>query len=282
MDGALVIITLVSLGTTGAVLLYAARLIRDDRARSNARVAALAEEIGRGGRRPARDAAPGGQPHAPVARSSVRPILAPPVAETAAPAPPAASRPPAAAALPRVDSTDLARTSRVGSMFESQVEPSANRWLIPVIGAAIVALALATIYVASGGHATGGGQPASPAALPKDLPLELVALEHARTADTLTVSGTVRNPAAGSERRQVAAVVFLFDRAGSFVASGRAPLDYQALASGDESPFVITVPGAGNAVRYRVSFRTGTDVLPHVDKREAAAAPSQVRAGRRP
>ena len=43
MDGALVVITLVSLGTTGAVLLYAARLIRDDRARSNARVAALAE-----------------------------------------------------------------------------------------------------------------------------------------------------------------------------------------------------------------------------------------------
>jgi hypothetical protein len=282
MDGALVVITLVSLGTTGAVLLYAMRLIRDDRARSNARVAALAAEIARGTRRPADDAAPGGQPLAPVARSSVRPIHAPTVAETAAPAPPAASRPPTAAARRRVESTDLARTSRVGSMFESQVEPSANRWLIPVIGAAIVALALATIYVASGGHATGGGQTATPAALPKDLPLELAALEHARTADTLTVSGTVRNPAAGSERRQVAAVVFLFDRAGSFVASGRAPLDYQALAPGDESPFVITVPGAGNAVRYRVSFRTGTDVLPHVDKREAAAAPSQVRAVRRP
>jgi hypothetical protein len=281
MDGALVVITLVSLGTTGALLLYAARLIRDDRARSTARVAALAEEIGRGPRRPAHDAAPGGQPLAPVARTAVRPIPAPTVAEAPAPPPPPALRPPAAAALPRVESTDLTRVGRVGSMFESQVEPSANRWLIPVIGAAIVALALATIYVASGGHAT-GGQAESGAAVPKDLPLELVALEHARTADTLKVSGMVRNPAAGAERRQVAAVVFLFDRAGSFVASGRAPLDYQALAPGDESPFVITVPGAGNAVRYRVSFRTGTDVLPHVDKREAAAAPSQVRAGRRP
>ena len=281
MDGALVVITLVSLGTTGAVLLYAARLIRDDRARSNARVAALAEEIGRGARRPAHDAAPGGQPLAPVARTALRPIPAPVGTEAPAPPPPPAPRPPAAAALPGVESTDLTRVGRVGSMFESQAEPSANRWLIPVIGAAIVALALTTIYVASGGHAT-GGQAESGAAVPKDLPLELVALEHARTADTLKVSGIVRNPAAGAERRQVAAVVFLFDRAGSFVASGRSPLDYQALAPGDESPFVITVPGAGNAVRYRVSFRTGSDVLPHVDKREPASAPSQASAGRRP
>jgi hypothetical protein len=280
MDGALVLITLVSLGTTAAVLLYAARLIRDDRARSSARVAALAEEIGRGARRPAHDGAPGGQPLAPVARKAVRPLSAPTVSEPpASPAPPP-SRPPAAAALRRGESPDLTRVARVGSMFERQVEPSANRWLIPVIGAAIVSLALTTIYVASGGPAT--GQAASGAAAPKNLPLELVALEHARTADTLKISGIVRNPVAGTERRQVAAVVFLFDRAGSFVASGRAPLDYQALAPGDESPFLITVPGAGNAVRYRVSFRTGSDVLSHVDKREAASAPSQASAGRRP
>ena len=47
MDNALVVITLGSLATTGAVLFYAARLIRDERARSSARVTALAEEIGR-------------------------------------------------------------------------------------------------------------------------------------------------------------------------------------------------------------------------------------------
>ena len=39
----------------------------------------------------------------------------------------------------RGSNLDLTRVGRVGSMFESQVEPSANRWLIPVIGAAIVA-----------------------------------------------------------------------------------------------------------------------------------------------
>ena len=70
-------------------------------------------------------------------------------------------------------------------------------------------------------------------------------------------------------------MVFLFDRKGSFVASGRAPLDYQALAPGDESPFVITVPGAADVSRYRVSFREGDDVLPHVDRREPAAVAGQ-------
>ena len=58
MDSALVIITLASLGTTGAVLLYAARLIRDERSRSNARVTALAQEIGHLPAGPDRAAAP--------------------------------------------------------------------------------------------------------------------------------------------------------------------------------------------------------------------------------
>jgi hypothetical protein len=277
MDGALVLITLVSLGTTGAVLLYAARLIRDDRARSSARVAALAEEIGRADRPRVRDAAAGGQPVTPVARSRVRAGETPAAAHAPALTLPTGSSTPAPAAQRHHEATDLTRPAGVGGMFESQVEPSASRWLIPVIGAAIVALALTTIYVASGRGAAGGDQAASAAAAPKDMPLELVALKHTRAGDTLTVSGAVRNPSAGSERRQVAAVVFLFDRAGSFVASGRAPLDFQALAPGDESPFVITVPQAGTAVRYRVSFRTGADVLPHVDMREAVPAPSPAR-----
>jgi hypothetical protein len=103
----------------------------------------------------------------------------------------------------------------------------------------------------------------------KTPPLELVALKHARSGDTLTVSGVVRNPADGVERRQVTAVVFLFDRHGSFLASGRAPLDSQALAAGDESPFQITIREARDVSRYRVSFRTGDDMLPHVDRRDA-------------
>jgi hypothetical protein len=165
-------------------------------------------------------------------------------------------------------------------MFESPVESSASRWLIPVIGATIVALALSAIYIVSG-QSAGAGQSAAAAAA-DDRPLELVALGHAREGETLTVSGVVRNPSAGTERRHVTAVVFLFDRAGSLVASGRAPLDYQALAAGDESPFAVTVPKAALATRYRVSFRTGADVLPHVDRREATAAARTTGTGTRP
>jgi hypothetical protein len=165
-----------------------------------------------------------------------------------------------------------------GTLFESaSAESPSNRWLVPVIGALIVVLALATIYFVSGSP-DGGAQPARVTAA-ANAPLELVSLRQVRTGDTLTVSGTVRNPAGAADRRQVAAVVFVFDRKGSFVASGRAPLDYQALAPGDESPFVITVPGAADVSRYRVSFREGDDVLPHVDRREAA--PAQQPAGAR-
>ena len=39
------------------------------------------------------------------------------------------------------------------------------------------------------------------------------------------------------------AVVFVFDRDGGFVASGRAPLEFGAIAAGDESPFPGDDPG---------------------------------------
>jgi hypothetical protein len=45
MDTALVVITLLSLGITGALLVYAARLQREHRERENARVASLAAEL---------------------------------------------------------------------------------------------------------------------------------------------------------------------------------------------------------------------------------------------
>ena len=52
--------------------------------------------------------------------------------------------------------------------------------------------------------------------------------------------------------------------------SARAAIDYQMLEAGDESPFTVAVPGAAGAARYRVSFRTERDVLPHLDRREAS------------
>lgn len=98
-------------------------------------------------------------------------------------------------------------------------------------------------------------------------PLDLVALGHERDADRLIVRGVVRNPSAG-RGEHLTAVVFLFDRDGEFLSSGRAALD-SALPPGGESAFTVIVPGARNVARYRVSFRTDAAVVPHVDRRRA-------------
>ena len=65
-------------------------------------------------------------------------------------------------------------------------------------------------------------------------PLELVSLSHARQNDKLAVSGLVRNPVAGKPVESLSAVVFLFDRMGTFVTSSRANVDFLKLGAGDE------------------------------------------------
>ena len=66
------------------------------------------------------------------------------------------------------------------------------------------------------------------------------------------------------------AVVFLFDKQGGFISSGRAAVAAAALAPGAEAPFVISIsiPGVNNVGRYRVSFRTEDRVVPHIDRRK--------------
>jgi hypothetical protein len=63
-------------------------------------------------------------------------------------------------------------------------------------------------------------------------------------------------------------VVFVFTRDGAFVASGRAAVAAPALDPGAESTFVVSVPHANDVGRYRVSFRSGDRLVPHVDRRE--------------
>jgi len=101
--------------------------------------------------------------------------------------------------------------------------------------------------------------------------LELLSMRHVREADALTVTGLVRNGGSGSADRLIA-VVFAFDRSGNFLASGRAPIDFLSLAPGDESPFKVSVPNAGEVGRYRVSFRTEAGVVKHVDRRQSLLA----------
>jgi hypothetical protein len=101
-------------------------------------------------------------------------------------------------------------------------------------------------------------------------PLELMSLSHARQNEKLAVSGLVRNPVAGAPVERLSAVVFLFDRAGTFVTSSKANVDFLKLGAGDESPFVVSLDAPPTVARYRVSFRTDDGVVPHVDRRASS------------
>ena len=93
-------------------------------------------------------------------------------------------------------------------------------------------------------------------------------MRHTRAGANLKVTGLVRNRGAAATA-PISAVVFVFDRDGGFVASGRAPIEFTGIANGDESPFHVTIPDVKDVGRYRVSFRTEGGVVPHVDRRPA-------------
>ena len=98
-------------------------------------------------------------------------------------------------------------------------------------------------------------------------PLELVSLTHQRQDNKLAVSGLVRNPVSGKPVQNLSAVVFLFDKTGSFVTSSRAKVDFVKLGAGDETPFVVSLDAPATVARYRVSFRTDEGIVPHIDRR---------------
>ena len=106
-------------------------------------------------------------------------------------------------------------------------------------------------------------------------PLELVSLSHARQNERLAVSGLVRNPVNGKPVERLSAVVFLFDRTGTFVTSSRAHVDFLKLGAGDESPFVVSIDAPATVSRYRVSFRTDDGVVPHIDRRGDSPGPAE-------
>ncbi|PWT86109.1 MAG: hypothetical protein C5B57_01695 [Blastocatellia bacterium] len=102
----------------------------------------------------------------------------------------------------------------------------------------------------------------------KPTPLDLITLAHDRVGDGITIRGIVRNPPSGVEWRNLTAVVFLFNRNGQFLTSGRAVIGTEVLAPGAESTFVVDIPNAIDVGRYRVSFRTEDQIVPHHDRRD--------------
>jgi hypothetical protein len=162
-------------------------------------------------------------------------------------------------------------------LFAAAQPRSGSRWpAVLAAGVFVVATAAALVIVLGVGssgttHASNQAVAVAPPA-PAALPLELVALGHEREGDRLTVRGIVRNPESGAPVDRLTAVVFLFNRDGGFLSSGRVTVESSALRPGAESIFVVTVPGAADVGRYRVSFRTDDRIVPHVDRRALAQA----------
>jgi flagellar basal body-associated protein FliL len=231
----LVLVTLISLVLAVTMTVIAWRVSQEEERRSAARVAALAADI--------HD--PGGVRREPVVPE--RDLLLRPAAAAAA-----------------------------GEMFVAASESkSGGRLAVVVLVGAIVFGSAAAVAVVFGRGATGAGRHSAAAAIeparpnpPAPVPLELVALGHERDGDQLTVRGIVRNPRTGTAINGLTAVVFLFAADGGFSGSGRAAVGSAALGPGNESTFVVTVPGARDVARYRVSFRTDDRVVPHVDRRD--------------
>lgn len=137
----------------------------------------------------------------------------------------------------------------------------------PVITAAVI-VSMAVVLLIGVGVQLRSGDPAEARGAITEAPIELMSMGHVRERGAFTVRGLVRNPRGGRAVDHVSAVIFIFDRQGNYLTSSRAPIDVVMLDPGGESPFVVSVPRAGDVGRYRVTFRTDLGVVRHIDRRE--------------
>jgi hypothetical protein len=284
----LMVVTLVSLVMTIVLSVLVIRLMREDRRRSGARVAALAQMA---------DAADTPDvervsevafvPRSATLRAATparAPIPQPAQTLIPPPAPPAPAPPPAPVPTRRLvvdesaydyDTLDEMRASTIAHADLFSVKPQRSPWPSRLGVAAVIALLVVTVGLALRSRAATTAAlanltAASTRATSTDGSglLELMSLKHVQDGDTLTITGLVQNPRDGVALSKVMATAFLFGADGTFLASGRAPLDFTVLRPGDESGFVISVPVTAPVARYRVGFR-GDDgrVIGHVDRR---------------
>ena len=248
METASVVATLTSTLAIGLTIVLL-KLMRQDRQRSEARVLALVSFA------------------ANPARATFE---APPVRLERRPAPKPTARPAAERPLQRVAIVEP--SAAAPELFEPAVPRAGSHLLYIGIGAAtmvtLIALGFRWSLSSSAAPTTEtSASIAAPAAAAQ--PLGLVALRHEQSADgTLVISGVVSNPAGSIAREKIFAAASLVGAAGELIATARAPLDFTALAPGEESPFVVRIAGAGNVARYRIGFRDAAgNAVAHIDRR---------------
>lgn len=275
METVLLVVTVISLVVALVMSLTAWRLARDEKRRSAARVAALSIAATSA---PGGSGSYGGQGLSPdaIGFQARQAVAEKPLARAPwAPAPLAMeprSAPPAVPPVPEMTLNAASSAREVAphasgflgaSSAPVQESGGRQRVLAGVAAVLFVGLLGGLVWMMSNPRGT------SAAAVGPNSPLELVSLRHDRKNDKLAVSGLVRNPVAGKPVERLLAVVFLFDRQGAFVTSGKTNVDFLKLGAGDESPFVVTLDAPATVARYRVSFRTDDGVVPHIDRRGA-------------
>ena len=262
MESVLIVITLVSLCMTIALAVILVRLVRDERRRSDARVAVLREMA---------EAAVERQPTEGAQLSAISYQLS------------AKSKSADVLRLPADLDLDYGHDN-TGSGAELFIRPQpSTAWprrlaVVGILALLVTAVGLAvrsrsgptaaTTTVATG--ATTGSASGQQTAL-----LELLSLKQTQDTGALTITGLVQNPRDGAVLSKISATALVFSADGTFLASGRAPLDYTVLRPGDESGFVISVPVSAPVARYRVGFRSEDGrVIGHIDRRTATTMAS--------
>lgn len=228
MDTLMFVITAVSVVVAMAASAIAWRATRAEQRRSALRVAALAAAAGV-------ESTPAGTPTADAAAASPSGLH------------------------------DFLPATEPGGMFTAPVADSGSGGRQHGL---LAAAAVVAVLVGGGGLVmlVSGRAPAASGAATR-VPLELVALGHARTDGQLVVTGLVQNPATGREVEQLEAHVRVFDTAGIMIATRSAPVNSPSLAPGHDTPFLVTLGEAATAARYRVSFASRGTMLAHVDRR---------------
>ena len=257
MDVALATVSLISLTMAFAMGIVTWRLMREERRRSDARVAALMADLERAGERDTgRDAR---------AASS---LDVPPPIRTTAPAPPRrrpvqttpAARP-TRSTRPEVPLRTPLAGSPTGFFATVTGSPALLRRFVATVSAAVVVLAALSVIMLSGGAPTdpGVGTP---------VPVELLSLAHTREGEYLAITGSIRNPSGGVARGQISVMATVFDRDGTVVGTGQTPLPVAVLLPGSETAFIISLPDGDQIDRYRISFMQGQTSVPHIDRRQ--------------
>jgi hypothetical protein len=276
MDIILLGVTIVSLIVAFVMSVVAMRVSREEKQRSAARVAALSLAASTEHPEP-KDSLQGfvketPRREAPAAKApwaSPRGVAAPAAAAVTAPADIPLHQP---RVQPERFESPAVVTHASGFLGASEVERDSGGRQKTLAFAAVVLFVVLSgglVWMMSGPRGT------TAQAMGPNSPLELVSLTHQRQNQKLAVSGLVRNPVAGKPIEHLSAVVFLFDRTGTFVTSSRANVDFLKLGAGDESPFVVTLDAPATVARYRVSFRTDDGIVPHIDRRSASPSPAE-------